>query len=84
VLELGHELAVEAAHGVPGQEPGPLRSQQVIHPAVIACMILDTAWMKLDTACMIMIRDTLNKLGCTRENKTMGCDRSIVFKFVDF
>jgi hypothetical protein len=32
VLELGHELAVEAAHGVPGQEPGPLRSQQVIHP----------------------------------------------------
>ena len=33
VLELGHELAVEAAHGVPGEEPGPFRSQQVIHPA---------------------------------------------------
>jgi hypothetical protein len=36
VLELGHELAVEAAHGIPGEEPGPLRSQQVIHPALNA------------------------------------------------
>ncbi len=47
VLEFGHELAVEAAHGVPGEEPGPLRSQQVIHPArgrtVIECMIFDTS-----------------------------------------
>ena len=32
VLQLGHELAVEAAHGVAGEEPGALAGQQLVNP----------------------------------------------------
>ncbi len=32
VLKLGHELAVEAAHGVAGEEAGPLGPQHLVHP----------------------------------------------------
>ena len=43
VLQLGHELAVEAAHGVAGEEPGPLAGQQLVNPAqwaVWKCTVL--------------------------------------------
>ena len=32
VLQLRHELAVEAAHGVASQEPRPLGRQQLVNP----------------------------------------------------
>ena len=32
VLQLGHELAVEAAHGVAREEPGALAGQQLVNP----------------------------------------------------
>ena len=32
VLQLGHQLTVEAAHGVPRQEPRPLGRQQLVNP----------------------------------------------------
>ena len=39
VLQLGHELAVEAAHGVAGEEPGPLAGQQLVNPEQLAVAV---------------------------------------------
>ena len=39
VLEFWHELAVEAAHGVPGQEAGPLRPQHLVDPAPVGFLL---------------------------------------------